>query len=91
MSGESFLPLASRHSTHQVQGTFTSNQVLSDLPNGDKFHADNLSSAHIYLRLQPAQQWDEISKDLIEDCAQLTKANSIEGIPPPPTILVIHS
>lgn len=46
---------------------------------GLKFHADNLSSAHIYLRLTPEQQWDALPKELVEECAQLTKANSIEG------------
>ncbi|KAG8528075.1 uncharacterized protein KY384_006991 [Bacidia gigantensis] len=51
------------------------------LLNQMQFHADNLSSAHIYLRLQAGQDWETISKDLIEDCAQLTKANSIEGTP----------
>ncbi|KAK0514739.1 hypothetical protein JMJ35_003356 [Cladonia borealis] len=43
------------------------------------FHADNLSSAHIYLRLTPDQTWDSLPSALLEDCAQLTKANSIEG------------
>ncbi len=44
-----------------------------------QFHADNLSSAHVYLRLKPGQQWDNLPAVLVEDCAQLTKANSIEG------------
>lgn len=45
------------------------------------FHVDNLSSAHVYLRLpDPANApWTAIPKDLLTDCAQLTKANSIEG------------
>jgi hypothetical protein len=43
------------------------------------FHADNLSSAHVYLRLQAGQSWQDIPMALLEDCAQLTKANSIEG------------
>ena len=48
------------------------------------FHADNLSSAHIYLRLPaPAQNaldsWTQIPEALLTDCAHLTKANSIEG------------
>ncbi|KAL8731270.1 MAG: hypothetical protein Q9166_003494 [cf. Caloplaca sp. 2 TL-2023] len=43
------------------------------------FHADNLSSAHVYLRLKPGQEWDNLAARLIEDCAQLTKANSIEA------------
>lgn len=43
------------------------------------FHVDNLSSAHIYLRLNEGESWESIPKPLLEDCAQLTKANSIEG------------
>ena len=45
-----------------------------------QFHADNLSSAHVYLRLKPGDSWTSIPQTLLEDCAQLTKANSIEGI-----------
>jgi len=44
-----------------------------------QFHVDNLSSAHVYLRLQDDESWENIPKELLEDCAQLTKANSIEG------------
>ncbi|CAK4032048.1 Hypothetical predicted protein [Lecanosticta acicola] len=43
------------------------------------FHVDNLSSAHVYLRLPAEQTWDSVPRDLLTDCAQLTKANSIEG------------
>lgn len=43
------------------------------------FHVDNLSSAHIYVRLPEGESWDKISEPLLTDCAQLTKANSIEG------------
>lgn len=43
------------------------------------FHVDNLSSAHIYVRLPEGENWENISPDLLTDCAQLTKANSIEG------------
>ncbi|KAF8248309.1 DUF814-domain-containing protein [Wilcoxina mikolae CBS 423.85] len=45
----------------------------------EDFHADKLSSAHIYLRLPEGQNWEDIPADLLADCAQLTKANSIEG------------
>ncbi|KAI0378329.1 DUF814-domain-containing protein [Hypomontagnella monticulosa] len=43
------------------------------------FHVDKLSSAHIYLRLNEGDTWDDIPQDLLTDLAQLTKANSIEG------------
>ncbi|KAI9655349.1 MAG: hypothetical protein M1821_005496 [Bathelium mastoideum] len=45
----------------------------------EDFHVDNLSSAHVYVRLREGESWDAIPKELIQDCAQLTKANSIEG------------
>ncbi|KAL4754255.1 hypothetical protein BDW72DRAFT_167064 [Aspergillus terricola var. indicus] len=43
------------------------------------FHVDNLSSAHVYVRLRDGESWDNIPQELLVDCAQLTKANSIEG------------
>jgi hypothetical protein len=43
------------------------------------FHVDNLSSAHAYLRLQPEWTLDVIPSDVIVDCCQLVKYNSIEG------------
>lgn len=46
-----------------------------------QFHVDKMSSAHVYVRLQPGQTWDDIPSQVIEDCAQLVKANSIEGSP----------
>lgn len=43
------------------------------------FHVDKMSSAHVYVRLQKGQTMDDISEGLLEDCAQLVKANSIQG------------
>jgi predicted ribosome quality control (RQC) complex YloA/Tae2 family protein len=44
------------------------------------FHVDNLSSAHVYLRTaEPITSYEEIKPETIQECAQLTKANSIEG------------
>ena len=44
------------------------------------FHVDKLSSAHVYLRLPTSiPSWEDIPKELLVDCAQLVKANSIEG------------
>lgn len=44
------------------------------------FHADKLSSAHIYLRMNEGDSWETIPQDILTDLAQLTKANSIEGM-----------
>ncbi|KAJ1663600.1 Coiled-coil domain-containing protein 25 [Coemansia sp. RSA 1813] len=45
------------------------------------FHADKLSSAHVYLRLSKGSgyDWESIPRALVDDLAQLCKANSIEG------------
>ncbi|KAE8688067.1 Coiled-coil domain-containing protein 25 [Hibiscus syriacus] len=43
------------------------------------FHVDKMSSAHVYVRLQKGQTIDDISEGLLEDCAHLVKANSIQG------------
>ncbi|KAF8955268.1 hypothetical protein BDZ97DRAFT_306530 [Flammula alnicola] len=43
------------------------------------FHVDKLSSAHVYLRMSEEMSWDNIPEALLTDCAQLVKANSIEG------------
>ena len=43
------------------------------------FHVDDLSSAHVYLRMHPGMTLDDISDDLLTDCASLVKANSIQG------------
>ncbi|XP_033110072.1 coiled-coil domain-containing protein 25-like [Anneissia japonica] len=43
------------------------------------FHVDKLSSAHVYLRLPKNQTIDDIPAAVLEDCAQLVKANSIQG------------
>lgn len=35
--------------------------------------------AHVYLRLRPGETLDDIPSTVIDDCAQLVKANSIKG------------
>ncbi|CAL5356798.1 unnamed protein product [Camellia sinensis] len=42
------------------------------------FHVDKMSSAHVYVRVHKGQTIDDISEGLLEDCAQLVKANSIQ-------------
>ena len=43
------------------------------------FHVDKLSSAHVYIRMPDDMTWDAIPEPVLIDCAQLVKANSIEG------------
>jgi len=49
------------------------------LPEDVWFHVDDLSSAHVYLRQKPGELLNDISDELLLDCASLVKANSIEG------------
>lgn len=44
-----------------------------------RFHVDDVSSAHVYLRLLKGFTIDNIPANVVEDCAQLVKANSISG------------
>lgn len=43
------------------------------------FHVDDLSSAHVYLRMKPGQTLSDIPEDVLLDCCSLVKANSIAG------------
>ena len=43
------------------------------------FHVDDLSSAHVYLRLARGKTVADLGKEELEDAAQLCKANSIQG------------
>ena len=54
-----------------------------------RFHVDKVSSAHVYLRLKKGETIDTISEGLLEDCAQLVKAHSIQGTYLP--ILAVYS
>lgn len=49
------------------------------LPEDVWFHVDDLSSAHVYLRMKPNMTLDDIPENLLLDCASLVKANSIVG------------
>lgn len=43
------------------------------------FHVHNHSSAHVYLRLPKGETIEDVPEDVVTECCQLTKANSIEG------------
>ena len=49
------------------------------IPEDMWFHVDDHSSAHVYLRLNKNQMLEDVSDATIMECAQLVKANSIEG------------
>jgi hypothetical protein len=39
----------------------------------------DFSSAHVYVRLPRGRTFEDLPQEVIEDCAQLVKANSIQG------------
>ncbi|XP_050723187.1 coiled-coil domain-containing protein 25-like [Eriocheir sinensis] len=43
------------------------------------FHVDALPSAHVYLQLEPGQRPRDVPAALLQDAAQLCKANSTQG------------
>ena len=43
------------------------------------FHVDDLSSAHVYLRLKDDETVEQFSDKAKDECCQLVKENSIEG------------
>ncbi|EGT56493.1 hypothetical protein CAEBREN_11570 [Caenorhabditis brenneri] len=43
------------------------------------FHVAGMSSAHVYLQLPKGMTIDSIPEELLEDCCQLVKKNSING------------
>jgi hypothetical protein len=48
--------------------------------NNLRFHVDTMSSAHVYLRMKvPITSYDQLPAKCVQECAQLTKENSIEG------------
>ena len=49
------------------------------LPEDIWFHVDDMSSAHVYLRLRKIERLEDVPPSVIEQCSQLVKANSIEG------------
>ena len=78
-----------------VSGLIKNQNLLTWFILSSKFHVDNvrfyffsiyqysyvlqLSSAHVYMRLHEGMSWDNIPQNALIDCAQLVKANSIQG------------
>ena len=44
-----------------------------------RFHVHDLSSAHVYVRMAPGKGIADIPDEVMEDCLQLVKHNSIQG------------
>lgn len=79
MSGKTVVAVSHVWTASHVRAGYVRRLEQRSIPEHYQFHVDNLSSAHIYVRLRDGETWDNIAEPLLEDCAQLTKANSIEG------------
>lgn len=53
------------------------------IPHNSRFHVDDLSSAHVYIRLKEGENLYNIPKDIVNEMCQLVKEHSIEGSIPP--------
>ena len=67
-------------STHSRAVLLDEDLIKYAWPQDVWFHVDKLSSAHVYLRMPEGMAWQAIPEALLVDCAQLVKANSIEGM-----------
>uniref|UniRef100_A0AAZ3STJ0 Coiled-coil domain-containing protein 25 n=1 Tax=Oncorhynchus tshawytscha TaxID=74940 RepID=A0AAZ3STJ0_ONCTS len=55
------------------------NMISSNMDGLKTFHVDKLSSAHVYLRMPKGLTIEDIPKEVLIDCVQLVKNNSIQG------------
>lgn len=71
-------PIA-EHTSNEQSSSLDEDLIKYAWPQDVWFHVDKLSSAHVYLRMPSSMTWDSIDRKILVDCAQLVKANSIEG------------
>jgi hypothetical protein len=64
---------------HETRGHGITNWVDALLGVTCRFHVEKVSSAHVYLRLKKGETIDSVREGLLEDCAQLVKAHSVQG------------
>ena len=64
---------------HHFQNSSDEDLIKWGWPEDVWFHVDKVSSAHVYLRLKEGETLDDVPMSVIQDAAQLVKANSISG------------
>lgn len=70
----------SRYTIYMGRDKFENEHLIAHgWPEDLWFHVHGHSSAHVYLRLPKGDEWTAIPDEVVHECAQLTKANSIEG------------
>ncbi len=75
-----FFETSSGHVIYMGADKFENEDLIAyGIPTDYWFHVDDMSSAHVYLRLKGGETIENVSKEAIKECAVLVKANSIEG------------
>ena len=75
-----FTSLCGEYMIYMGKDKFENEELIKyGLPEDVWFHVDNLSSAHVYLRMTQGMSMDDITEELVEQCSSLCKANSIAG------------
>eukprot|EP00611_Tribonema_gayanum_P013501 TRINITY_DN2448_c0_g1_i1.p1 TRINITY_DN2448_c0_g1~~TRINITY_DN2448_c0_g1_i1.p1 ORF type:complete len:217 (-),score=67.47 TRINITY_DN2448_c0_g1_i1:117-767(-) len=75
-----FFTASSGHTLYMGKDKYENEDLIRyGLPEDVWFHVDNLSSAHVYLRMNKGEKLKEVLPEVIMECCQLVKANSIEG------------
>merc|ERR1712154_555588 len=72
--------LAEKYIIYMGRDKFENEQLIAHgWPEDLWFHVDDLSSAHVYLRLPREDSFDSVPMEVVEECASLVKHNSIKG------------
>ena len=75
-----FFTTSTGHSIYVGKDKFENeNLIAHGLPTDWWFHVDDMSSAHVYLRLKDGETINTVDPRAIHECAVLVKANSIQG------------
>lgn len=75
-----FTSICGEYTIYMGKDKFENDELIKyGLPEDVWFHVDDLSSAHVYLRMKPGMAMDNITDELLEQCSCLVKANSIAG------------
>merc|ERR1712088_71757 len=72
--------LAEKYIIYMGRDKFENEQLIKyGWPEDLWFHVDDLSSAHVYLRLPRGETFESVPQEVVEECASLVKQNSIKG------------
>jgi len=74
-----FKSLCGKFDYYMGKDKFENEELIKyGLPEDVWFHVDDLSSAHVYVRMMnPGMNLDDLPESVILECASLVKANSI--------------